>query len=166
MDQYHVGISAEAFAAALFAQVGCDVLVQYGANQPGYDLMVARGGINRKISVKGSQDGGWGLIQNFKNASRTYHEAIDAWVSNHKDADTLYCFVQFKGAELGEMPRVYLCTISEAASYLRQSRGGHGYTSLREAYKWASGIAGGAVDEIPKEWRISAERISMYLPAH
>ncbi|MDP2367870.1 hypothetical protein [Rhodoferax sp.] len=41
MRQYHVGIAAEAFAAAVFAQSGCDVLVQYGANQPGYDLMVS-----------------------------------------------------------------------------------------------------------------------------
>jgi hypothetical protein len=37
MRQYHVGVAAEAFAAGLFAQAGCDVLVQYGANQPLYD---------------------------------------------------------------------------------------------------------------------------------
>jgi hypothetical protein len=27
MRQYHVGVAAEAFAAGLFAQAGCDVLV-------------------------------------------------------------------------------------------------------------------------------------------
>ena len=42
MKQFHVAIAAEAFAAGLFAQAGCDVLVQYGANQPHYDLMVTR----------------------------------------------------------------------------------------------------------------------------
>jgi hypothetical protein len=37
MVLYHVGVAAEAFAAALFAQAGCDVSVQCGANQPQYD---------------------------------------------------------------------------------------------------------------------------------
>jgi hypothetical protein len=35
--------AAEAIAAALFARSGCDVSVQYGANQPEYDFMVAKG---------------------------------------------------------------------------------------------------------------------------
>ena len=39
MKTFHVGISAEAFAAALFAHAGYDVSVQYGANQPEYDLI-------------------------------------------------------------------------------------------------------------------------------
>jgi hypothetical protein len=30
----HVGVAAEAFAAAVFAQCGVDISVQYGANQP------------------------------------------------------------------------------------------------------------------------------------
>jgi hypothetical protein len=57
MGQYHVGVAAEAFASGLFAQAGCDVLVQYGANQPLYDLMITRGGVAIHISVKGSQEG-------------------------------------------------------------------------------------------------------------
>lgn len=44
MTQYHVAVAAEAFAAGLFAQAGWDVLVQYGANQPQYDLVITRGG--------------------------------------------------------------------------------------------------------------------------
>ena len=43
MNPYHVKVAAEAFAAGLFAQAGCDVLVQYGADQPKYDLIVSRG---------------------------------------------------------------------------------------------------------------------------
>jgi hypothetical protein len=61
MDSYHVKVAAEAFAAAIFAQAGCDVLVQYGADQPSYDLVTSKDDRLLKVSVKGSQDGGWGL---------------------------------------------------------------------------------------------------------
>jgi hypothetical protein len=64
MKPFHVGVAAEAFAAGLFAQAGFDVSVQYGANQPEYDLLVSRDDRFLKISVKGSQEGGWGLCQN------------------------------------------------------------------------------------------------------
>lgn len=43
LSHWHVGVSAEAFAAALIARCGYDVSVQYGANQPEYDLMVVSG---------------------------------------------------------------------------------------------------------------------------
>jgi hypothetical protein len=42
MEAFHVGVAAEAFAAGLLAQAGCDVLVQYGANQPEYDLVAIK----------------------------------------------------------------------------------------------------------------------------
>ena len=162
MDSYHVKVAAEAYAAALLAQAGCDVLVQYGANQPGYDLMVARGRAQAKISVKGSQDGGWVLVASYKR-HRTYHEAIDAWATGHSDPDVLYCFVQFKGVALGSMPRVYLATVSEVVSYLKSSCGGHGYTSVREHYVWSRGKAGGSVDSIPAEWAMTETRIDKML---
>ena len=63
ISSWHVGVAAEAFAAALFARLGYDVSVQYGANQPEYDLIAVSGDKMLKISVKGSQDGGWGLTQ-------------------------------------------------------------------------------------------------------
>src|SRR5260370_5861481 len=63
IPQWHVSVAAEAFAAALFARCGVDVAVQYGANQPEYDLVVSRDDKMLKVSVKGSQDGGWGLTQ-------------------------------------------------------------------------------------------------------
>jgi hypothetical protein len=69
ISSWHVGIAAEAFAAGLFARCGYDVSVQYGANQPEYDLIVVKGDLMLKVSVKGSQDGGWGLTQNFKKDS-------------------------------------------------------------------------------------------------
>ena len=56
MKSWHVGISAEAMAAAQFARCGYDVSVQYGANQPEYDLLVAKNDKMLKVSVKGSKD--------------------------------------------------------------------------------------------------------------
>ena len=66
MNSWHVGVAAEAIAAAQFARYTYDVSVQYGANQPEYDLIAVSGDKMLKISVKGSQDGSWGLTQSFK----------------------------------------------------------------------------------------------------
>jgi Holliday junction resolvase-like predicted endonuclease len=122
LRSYHVGVAAEAFAAGMFAQSGCDVLVQYGANQPEYDLVITRGKSVRHVSVKGSQDSGWGLIQNYKSNEREYHEAADAWAANHKPRDLIYCFVQFADVSLGQCPRVYLATIDEVLLRHKESR--------------------------------------------
>jgi hypothetical protein len=162
MKSYHVGVAAEACAALLFAQAEYEVLVQYGANQPGYDLVVARDTMSAKISVKGSQDGGWVLIASYKR-DRTYHEAIDAWAAAHADPEILYCFVQLKGVAFGQMPRIYLARLPEVVAYLKASCGGHGYTSLREAHKWARGKAGGTTDTIPPSWTMTKESITMLL---
>jgi len=102
----HVGVAAEAFAAAAFAQCGVDISVQYGANQPEYDLIVARGDQMLKVSVKGSKDGGWGLTQSFlKNAK--YHDAVDAWRGRHKEK-TILCLVQFQGVAVPAFSRIRL----------------------------------------------------------
>jgi len=78
-NPWHVATAAEAFAAAQFARCGWDVSVQYGANQPEYDLVAVDGEKILKISVKGSKDGAWGLTQSFiSNAD--YHGAADAWL--------------------------------------------------------------------------------------
>ena len=62
---WQVATAAEAFAAAQFARCGWDVSVQYGANQPEYDLVAVDGERVLKVSVKGSQDGKWGLTQSY-----------------------------------------------------------------------------------------------------
>ena len=72
ISSWHVGVAAEAFAAALFARYGYYVSVQYGANQPEYDLITESQGKMLKISVKGSQDGSWGLTQSFKKKGVSY----------------------------------------------------------------------------------------------
>ena len=82
ISSWHVGVAAEAFVAALFARYGYDVSVQYGANQPEYDLIAVAGDKMLKISVKGSQGGGWGLTQSYKKDCND-HEAIAKWLAGH-----------------------------------------------------------------------------------
>jgi len=161
---WHVSVAAESITAALFAQCGYDVSVQYGANQPEYDLMVAKGERLLKISVKGSQDGGWGLTQSFmKKDSHDYHGAIKTWVGRHKPR-TVLCFVQFKGAELTELPRLYLATPAEVGDRLRASRKGLGETILWERKEWGKRAHGvGTIDEIPPLWKFSHQRIDSLL---
>lgn len=87
--------------AALFARLGYDVSVQYSANQPEYDLIAVSGDKMLKISVKGSQDDGWGLTQNYKKGC-DYQEAIQKWLSNHHKKQY---FVWFSLKE----PRIMRC---------------------------------------------------------
>jgi len=161
---WHVSVAAESVTAALFAQCGYDVSVQYGANQPEYDLMVAKGERLLKISVKGSQDGCWGLGQSYmKKGSREYHGAIQCLVDRHKPR-TVLCLVQFQGAKLTELPRLYLATPAEVGDRLRASRKGKGGTILWERHEWGKRAHGaGTVEEIPSLWKFSRGRIESLL---
>lgn len=155
---WHVGIAAEAFVAAQLARYGVDVSVQYGANQPEYDLIATLGDKMLKISVKGSQDGGWGLTQNYKKDC-DYHEAINKWLSAH-GSKTVFCLVQFINVSDDELPRMYFATPAEIAEEMHKSRAGNGDTVLREYCKWGSrAIAAGTVDVIPEKWKLSNDRV-------
>lgn len=159
---WHVAVAAEAIAAAQFARCGFDVSVQYGADQPEYDLIVAKGDRMLKVSVKGSQDGSWGLTQSFLKEAN-YHGAIDTWLKRH-GAATVFCFVQFKGIQLTELPRLYLARPSEVAKRLRETAKGRGDTILYEEHTWGSRAVGaGTIERLPDRWRFSAERIEEML---
>jgi len=160
VNAYQVGVAAEAYAAAQFAHAGYNVLVQYGANQPQYDLVVSDGQRLRQVSVKGSQDGGWVLAASHKKAGQSYHQAVDAWAAKQSDPNTIFCFVQFKDTPALGLPRLYLATVPEISKYLKVSCGGHGYTSVRERYTWKSGKAAGTTDTIPPAWGMSPARIA------
>ena len=158
ISSWHVGVAAEAIAAAVFARYGYYVSVQYGANQPEYDLIAESEGLMLKISVKGSQDGSWGLTQSYKK-NCDYHEAISRWLENHHKG-TIFCLVQFKDTEPNEMPRVYIATPKEIAERMNASAGGRGDTILYENHIWGPKAAGhGTTDKIPEEWLVSAERL-------
>lgn len=139
VSSWHIGVAAEAYAAGMFARCGYDVSVQYGANQPGYDLIVARENQMLKVSVKGSQDGSWGLTQSYKKDS-SYHQACDKWLSAH-DKCTIFCLVQFHNIAPDEQPRVYLATPAEIARQLKDSAAGRGDTILYEYHQWGMNAA-------------------------
>ena len=157
MTSYQVGVAAESLVASLLSQSGYDVLVQYGANQPGYDLVAIKPGRALQVSVKGSQDGGWVLTAGRKSG-RTYHEAADGWLEKH-GVNLVFVFVQFKSVKAGEMPRIYLARASEVAEHLKSKKGGTGDTRFSEFQVWKSGMAKGITDKIPDEWKFSQRRI-------
>lgn len=164
MTSWQVAIAAESAVAMLFAKSGWNVSVQYGANQPEYDLVVVRGGATLKVSVKGSQDGSWGLTQTFlKHAD--YPGAIDRWLSRHTTG-TIYAFAQFKGTPFAAAPRVYLARPVEVADQLKRTAKGRGDTILYERKVWTKRAAGaGTVDEIPAAWAFSEDRIEALILA-
>ena len=154
---HHVGIAAEAIAAGQFARLGYHVFVQYGANQPGYDLVIDINNMPVKVSVKGSKDNGWGLTQgnlkeaNLQNPEQTpnHYGAIDTWLNKHSPK-TILCFVQFHNKGLNELPALYIATPLEVSKHLKKSRNAKGDSTLK-CY--------GTTDKIPDNWKFSEERI-------
>ena len=157
MNQWQVATAAEALAATQFARCGWDVSVQYGANQPEYDLVAVKSPFILKVSVKGSQEGGWGLTQSYLRDGN-YHRAADTWFDRHAK-DTIMCFVQFKDVALSDMPRVYLARPTEVVQWLKAAAKGRGDTVLREHHEWTTRAqAAGTVDRIPGSWLFTRER--------
>jgi hypothetical protein len=137
---------------------GWDVAVQYGANQPEYDLVAVDGERMLKISVKGSQDGGWGLTQSHLSDAN-YHGAVDAWLKKHSKK-TVFCLVQFKGVPIDALPRIYLATPSEIARWLKGAAAGRGDTILYEEHIWtARAKAAGTIDKISETWKFTKTRL-------
>jgi len=154
---YQVNVAAEAFAAVVMSQAGYDVAMQYGTTQPNWDIIAAKGERILKLQVKGSQDGGWGLFQNYKRHT-DYHGAVDAWLAV-QIPEVVYFFVQFQGVPVGTVPRCYIATPSEILTHMRTTRRGHGYTSLRENYSYSKGLGAGHTDIIPVSWTVTETRI-------
>jgi Holliday junction resolvase-like predicted endonuclease len=162
MKPWHVATAAEGFAAAQFARLGWDVSVQYGANQPEYDLVAVKKDRMLKISVKGSQKGSWGIAQSYLQKAE-YHRAIDNWFDEHSKK-TVFCLVQFKAVADNELPRMYLATPAEIADRLRKSAGERGATILYENHPWSDRARGkGTTDRIPESWRFTEQRIDEIL---
>jgi hypothetical protein len=150
-------IAAESYTACLLAQCGYDVLVQYGANQPHYDLIAVRGNRFLPVSVKGSQDGGWMLAVRYVGNGVTYHAAIDKWLSAQRE-DVLFAFVQFIHVSLGQAPRVYLARPPEIAGHLKLQRDGLGHGALHENYGQENPRSK-YKHKIPDHWSFSDERL-------
>jgi hypothetical protein len=162
MTKHQVSVAAEAFAAGVFAQAGLSVFVQYGANQPGYDLVVTNEQNNDPaiktihVSVKGSSDGGWKLAAPESGVS--IDDALKAWQQDNQGY--VFCFVQFEEVDLGEMPRIYIATAEEVAECLKTHHFGATTGVLVEEWTRVSGPYKGKTQKIPDEWEISRERIN------
>lgn len=148
-------MAAESQVAALFAQSGYSVFVQYGANQPGYDLAVSNNEKTVLASVKGSQNGGW--ILTAKKKDGTYQSALDEW--RKKNARYLFCFVQYEGVTLGSMPRIYLALGEDVARHLETGAWGKINLSLIEHKTITKGPKKGQVQSVPANWALSEARI-------
>jgi hypothetical protein len=157
MTPYQVNVAAEAYAAVVMSQAGYDVAMQYGTTQPDWDILATKAARILKISVKGSQDGGWGLFQSHIQEAN-YHGALDTWFGCQPE-DLVYFLVQFINVAVGETPRCYVCNPREILEHMHTTRGGYGYTSLRERHTYKSGVASGYTDIIPERWTISQARI-------
>jgi Holliday junction resolvase-like predicted endonuclease len=150
-------IAAESFAACLLARAGYDVLVQYGANQPHYDLVANKGKRFLPISVKGSQDGGWMLAVRYKEENSNYHDAIDKWLASQRE-DTIFLFVQFINIPIGSAPRAYIALPQEIAAHMKTQCHGRGHGALQEDYQ--RDHPNSKYDhQIPKDWEFTQERI-------
>ncbi len=156
MTPHQVSVAAESFAATLLAQCGYNVSVQYGANQPEYDLIAEGAKGLAKISVKGSQDGGWALAISGKNSGNTYHDAIDQWLSKQQP-DVLFIFVQFLRVPVGTLPRAYMATAKEVAVQMKAQRHGRGHLALLEDYH-RDHPKSLSPDKIPDKWIFTKER--------
>jgi len=157
-------IAAESYAACLLAQAGYDVLVQYGANQPHYDLVANKGEGSAflPISVKGSQDGGWMLAVKYKEDGATYHDAIDRWLASQRH-DVIFLFVQFFGIAIGELPRAYIARPPEIAAHMKTQCHDRGHGALQEDYRRKR--PGSKYDhKIPNDWLFSQKRLEEIAP--
>lgn len=158
MTSHQVSVAAESFAATLLAQSSYNVSVQYGANQPDYDLIAEGSGALAKISVKGSQNGGWALAisKKYKNKKNTYYDAIDNWLE-HQRADVIFIFIQFLRVQIGASPRAYIATAQEVARQMKVQRQGRGHLALFEDYR-REHPKSKFTDRIPNEWSFSKDR--------
>ncbi len=127
--------------------------------------MIAEGERMLKVSVKGSQDGSWGLSQTqlakIKNAN--YHAAAESWFERHKPMTAL-CLVQFKGIPDDQIPRAYLAWPREVADRLKEASGGRGDTILHEDYVRGPKASGaGTRESLPSEWKLTRCRVELML---
>lgn len=157
MESRQCEIAAESYAASLLSRSGYDVFVQYGARQQDYDLVALKGKRSIRISVKGSQEGGWMLAVRYLSPGVDYLAAIKQW-EDAQPKDVIYMFVGFRGLTLLEAPRVYIARPREIAAQMKSQSLGQGKAVLREdtptffpraKYK----------DKIPLTWHYSTERI-------
>src|SRR5437870_1869653 len=149
-------VAAESYSTCLLAQSGYDVFVQYGARQEDFDLVATKDERTLRISVKGTQDGGWMLAVRYLQPGVNYIAAIKQWL-DVQPKELVYMFVSFP-VPAGDAPSVYVARPAEIAEQMTRQSLGQGKAVLREdtpthhpraKYK----------DKIPDSWHYSTERL-------
>jgi Holliday junction resolvase-like predicted endonuclease len=163
MTSRQTEIAAEAFVASQLARCGYDVLVQYGANQPNYDLIAIKKKQIIPVSVKGSQDGGWALavskVKHVKNLrGNKYHNAIKLWLKSQRK-DVVFFLVQFKSVPMNQPPRFWVARPREIAKHMKSQFNGNGNGALYEDYV-RDHARSRYSHKIPSEWAFSAKRVA------
>jgi len=159
MNKHQVSVAAESFATASFARGGYDVFVQYGPNQPGYDLLVSNKRKVLHVSVKGSMDPkGW--IISTKKKGKSYKESLNEWYENNKDF--LFYLVLFKNNEITSMPEMYLTSTKELYNHLSKGFFGSISLTLYCDYCPRQGKNKGKAQSLPSDWIVSRKRIEKY----
>jgi hypothetical protein len=164
-----MSVGAEGIAAAQFARCGFDVLVQASRDKPWYDLVVTKTGNLLKVSVKASENGEWALTNGFirrvaeTNGMRVDNlSAIDMWRAGY-GSRTVCCLVQFEGAAIHELPRVYLASPEEIAAAMRETAARTGRCTLLEMYEWTASNGQRSVEMLPEKWHFSQDRVQELL---
>ena len=169
-SSWQIAVAAQGIAAAQFARSGFDVSVQYGADKPNYDLVVARADNLLKVSVQGNEDGSWDLAQSYlKSAAEQggkradYLEAIELWL-DHQASRVVWCFVLFQGIAIDQLPQLFLASPKEIAKRLRKTAKEPSDSAPREEHvRVSSGDDTRAIETMPLAWRFSLERIEQLL---
>jgi hypothetical protein len=165
MNKHQTAVAAEAFAAGQFARAGYSVFVQYGANQPGYDLVVSdkNEGVDLRINVKGSTNGGW-LLAGIEKA-RKAKEAISEWLETNRRL--AFCFVQFQGRSFDRLPEIWLATGEEVGIQLQSHWfGKEPSPTLWEKYEPKRGPYKGQKMGLPASWLMNELRIHDVMKRH
>jgi hypothetical protein len=93
--------------------------------------------------------------------------AIGVPFGTYAEPRTIPCVVQFKGAAITEMPRVYLAAPAEIGQRLKETAKGRGDTILWEQHTWAPRAHGaGTLEQIPSVWKLSPERLEQLLGSY
>jgi hypothetical protein len=164
-----MSVGAEGIAAAQFARCAFDVLVQAGRDKPWYDLVLTKAGNLLKVSVKASDNGEWALTSGFtRRVAETNGmridplSAIDMWRAGY-GSRTVVCLVQFEGAAIHELPRIYLASPDEIAAAMRDTVARTGRCTLLEMYEWTAPSGARSVEMLPEKWHFSQARVQELL---
>jgi hypothetical protein len=163
LSSRQVSAAAENLAAAQFSLYGFDVLEQAGRARFVYDLGVAKSGGMMKVTVHGSLDGIWDVVEPYLEQTPAgnpdYHRAIDRWLENHGWRVTC-CLVKFESADLRQSPKIYLASAAEIAEKLHEIVDNVGVSALCEEYAIVDSCGSRRVETLPEKWQFSQVRIA------